>query len=332
MLKKLILTRIRQFSVGLIILLFAGIICEQVIQFYLDSKRPGPEQFCEINGANIHFIKKGSGGPTVVFQSGLGGDHKIWQNIQDSLSLVTTTIAYDRAGLQWSDRSGAEKTLESIKSELFELLEKTNCPKPYILVGHSLAGITLRPFVRDYGKDICGVVLLDASHPLDIKKSSDALKQYTQAPPAWLLTALMETGIGRLYFTFQPFITDIPDNHWMNQHIRDYFYRSYQTLFSEAVEDDIMFEQSEAITSFGTIPLAVITAAYPNGAGFLGDKALQAEYLKIHAELQKNLLDLSVNSRQLMAVNSGHYVPLQDEALVIRTIKEKIAEHQTASL
>lgn len=80
-------------------ILLVGIGYEQLSQVHFNGKRPGKNDFVQINGIPIHFSKKGSGGPTVVFQSGLGGDYKIWEAIQDSLSKVTTTISYDRAGL-----------------------------------------------------------------------------------------------------------------------------------------------------------------------------------------------------------------------------------------
>ncbi len=322
--KKLFYTKIRYLVLVIPALIVLGTICEQVIQFYFNRQRPEAEHFCEIDGNQIHFVKKGHGGPTVVFQSGLGGDHKIWEQIQDSLSQLTTTISYDRIGLQWSDPSTQVKTLESIKNELFRLLEKTNCPKPYVLVGHSLAGITLRPFIRDYSKDISGIVLLDVSHPLDVKRSSDELKKYLRVPPLWLMTILVETGIARLFLTLQPFIQDLPKDHWMNRYIRDYLYRSYKTLLREAVDDDRMFEEAESIKSFFNIPLVVITGSYPDGAGFLTDPGLESEYLFIHRELQHDLLNLSTNSRQMMAFKSGHYVPLQDPAIVIDAVKDML--------
>ena len=306
-------------------MLVTGILFEQSCQIYFNSKKPPSDQFCSIDGLNIHYVKKGTGGPTVVFQSGLGGDYKIWDEIQNAVSRQTTTISYDRAGLQWSEKSDKSRTLESMTRELSQLLEKTNCPKPYILVGHSLAGITLRPFIRNNQKDVAAVIFADVSHPLQIKKSSEGLKKYLVTPPGWLISILMETGIVRTYFGIKPFMADLPVSHWMNKHVRDYFYKSYQTFLKEAQDDDPMFEQAEAISSFGTIPVTVISGAYPEGADFLGEKSLADEYLKIHREGQKDLLNLSSISKQVIAPNSGHYVPLQDAEVVINAIAEYLS-------
>ena len=303
-------------------ILLAGIIYEQCAQIYFNAKKPGADEFCNINGKEIHFIKKGKGGPTVVFQSGRGGDYKIWQEIQDSLSGYMTTISYDRAGLMWSDVSNETRTLKSMTAELEQLLEKTNCPKPYILVGHSLAGITLRPFVRDHANDISAVIFADVSHPLQIKNASEELKKYLVVPPQWLIGTFIETGIARLYFSFKPFMTELPLTHWMNRHVRDYFYKSYKAFLQEAQDDDIMFEQAEAINSFDPIPLTIITGAYPDGADFLGEESLVREYLTLHRRHQADLLHLSSQSKNVIAPHSGHYVPLQDPQIVIDAIKE----------
>jgi len=67
-----------------------------------------------------------------------------------------------------------------------------------------------------------------------------------------------------------------------------------------------MSEQAEAISSFGTITVTVITGVYPEGGDFLGEKSVADEYLKIHREGQKDLLNLSSKSKQVIAPNSGH--------------------------
>lgn len=318
---KLVKKTVKAVLIFILVVLTVGIVYEQIAQIYFNSKKPAATKFVNIAGVSTHFVKKGKGGPTVVFQSGLGGDYKIWEEIQDSLAKSTTTISYDRAGLQWSDASRLPKTMQGITRELELLLENTKCPKPYILVGHSLAGITLRPFIKEHSADVAAIVFLDVSHPLQIKNASEDLKKYLVAPPDWLVGTLVETGLARTYFTFNPFITDIPAKHPMNQHIANYFYKSYKMLLQEGRDDDLMFDEAEKITSFGDVPLTVITSAYPNGAEFLATPALQKEYLALHRSGQKDLLHLSTKSMQIMAPNSNHYVPLTDPQVVISVIK-----------
>lgn len=304
----------------LIGIVIVSTVSEQLLQIYFDSRKPALSEFVEVNGVNIHFVKKGNGGPTVVFQSGLGGDHKIWKDIQDSISPYATTISYDRRGLLWSEDSSQPRTMASISAELTDLLEKTNCPKPYILVGHSLAGITLREFIRNNRSEVAGIVFVDVSHPDQILKTPAALQKYLKVPPKWAVSLAVETGILRMAYAIKPFISDIPASHEMNVHIRDYFYKMFETLLAEASDDDPMFQQAKGI-EFGDIPLTIITGAYPNGVDFLeNDLSLAKQYLSIHREGQKDLLNLSTKSNQIIAPNSGHYVPLTDARLVTDAI------------
>ena len=48
--------------------------------------------------------------------------------------------------------------------DIRRLLNAAAVEPPYILVGHSIAGLHLRVFARLYPSDIAGMVLLDIAH------------------------------------------------------------------------------------------------------------------------------------------------------------------------
>ena len=60
------------------------------------------------------------------------------------------------------------------------LLKKTNCPEPYIIVGHSIAGVMLREFIYENSNSISGIVFVDVSHPDLRGNMSDELKEYIE--------------------------------------------------------------------------------------------------------------------------------------------------------
>ncbi|GAA6764204.1 hypothetical protein AAFH68_01330 [Flavobacterium sp. CGRL1] len=137
---------------------------------YYDKKQPSKDEFVFVKDRKIHFRKIGNSlKGTVVFESGLGGDYMHWQELQNKLSKDYTTISYDKAGILWSDPA-ENISLKRYSEDLDTVLTKTNCPKPYILVGHSFAGITLRSFIKDHSQDIGGIVFVDVSHPQQLKK------------------------------------------------------------------------------------------------------------------------------------------------------------------
>lgn len=249
----------------------------------------------------------------------MGGDHAHWQDIQPAVAQHATTISYDRAGILWSDKS-AEKSLDKMASDLEYLLEKTKCPKPYILVGHSFGGVTLRKFVHDNASDIAGIVFIDVSHPLQKERFSPELMKTQKVPPRWAMAFLNEIGVLRLLFTLKPFSTDVPRDHWFNENVHQYSHRIFPGVMREAASDDKLNKEALSYDDFGDIPLRIITATYPDGMDILTPELME-EYRNGHFANQKELLGLSTQSAQIWAKNSGHYVTLQEPELIITCIE-----------
>ena len=152
-------------------------------------------EFVDVGEHRLHFLRQGSGGPTVVFESGLdANDHLPWYKVQSVVSSSTTTVSYDRAGVLWSERGNKPKNGETIGEDLASLLEQENFPKPYIIVGHSLAGLTMRPFITNNAGDIAAVVLVDTSHPDQLNRFPSELNQ---RPPRWNLNMMSSFGVLR---------------------------------------------------------------------------------------------------------------------------------------
>ena len=160
------------------LVLFGGISYERISRINASNNIKPTGELVDVGGHQLHVVKKGTGGPTVIFEAGLGGSHLTWNYIQDKISKLTTTISYDRSGILWSERGDNPKTSAAMASELYALLESTKCPKPYIVVGHSFAGVTLRKFISQHRNDISGIVFVDASHPDQMRRLPDQIKQF----------------------------------------------------------------------------------------------------------------------------------------------------------
>lgn len=326
-----IVIKIAKWVLGTFFLLFLiGFISERAFRIHFDSKKPDEHVFYKVGNREIYVRKQGKDGPTIIFESGMGGDHTYWTEIQDELSKQTTTLSYDRAGILWSDPVNV-KSLKTISNDLHQLLERTQCPKPYILIGHSLAGITLRRFIKEHLDDIAEILFIDVSHPLQLKKSSKKLMSSVKAPPKWMVSFLNEIGAIRMMYSFNAFTQDVPKDHPFNTHARDYFYKIYHGLFQEMESDNLFLEQAEDIDDFNAIPLTILTATYPNGMDMINDPLLEAEYLSIHSKLQKELLELSPNSKQIFAKKSGHHIPLQEPELVISILQNMLHKNKNNS-
>lgn len=309
---------------GAVLSLFVlGIIYEQISRFRFDREKPGRENFIAIGERDIHFKKMGNGPMTIVFESGLGGDHVHWQVLQKELSWENTTLSYDRANILWSDGT-SDVSLERYERDLSTVLERSGCPKPYILVGHSFAGITLRPFIKAHQKDIAGIVFVDVAHPQQLNDISDELKAAIKPPPEWFIRFANGLGLIRLIYHLTPFNDSLPKNHFFNENAANHFHRIMPGLLQEMENDEILMEKAKHIDDFGDIPLTIITATYPKGVQWVDDPKLAKEYVQTHSILQKDLLNLSTESNQIMARESGHYVAFDQPDLIIKAVENFI--------
>lgn len=110
---------------------------------------------------------EGSGSPTLIISSGLGADSSMWSRVLPKLRTMTRTCIYDRPGLGNSPaRNGAKGTDAGEHSdELRALLTIAGESGPFILIGHSYAGLIVRAFANKHLADVAGVLLLDAVYP-----------------------------------------------------------------------------------------------------------------------------------------------------------------------
>jgi pimeloyl-ACP methyl ester carboxylesterase len=116
---------------------------------------------------NLHHRVKleGKGTRTVILESGLGDTLDVWKTVQPLIAAgCARTVSYNRAGYLGSDNSNAPRDSETIVAELREELQRQNIKPPYILVGHSLGGLYMQYFARNYPQEVSGLVLVDSTH------------------------------------------------------------------------------------------------------------------------------------------------------------------------
>src|SRR4051812_1722773 len=89
---------------------------------------------------------------------------------------------YDRAGTGWSEAGPEPRTIHQFGNELHALLVKAAIPDPYVLVGHSLGGLTMQLFAHDYLADVASVVLIESMSPGTGAQSATNIKTPLRAP------------------------------------------------------------------------------------------------------------------------------------------------------
>jgi pimeloyl-ACP methyl ester carboxylesterase len=109
-------------------------------------------------------------GPVAVFESGLGEGRESWKAVAPALARCLTVVTYDRRGIRESpplEASTKPVLAANVARDLLAALRAHGLAKPYILVGHSLGGLYVQAFARNYPKAVAGLVLVDATSPLE---------------------------------------------------------------------------------------------------------------------------------------------------------------------
>ena len=123
----------------------------QGIATMVDAHRyPPPGRLVDVGGYRLHVYCTGSGRPTVVLDALFPGTVSNWAWVQPQIARTTRVCAYDRAGLGWSDRGPGPRDARQHARELHTLLTRAQITGPYVLVGHSLGGLSVREFAEEY--------------------------------------------------------------------------------------------------------------------------------------------------------------------------------------
>ncbi|MEA2620665.1 MAG: hypothetical protein QOC97_1438 [Chloroflexota bacterium] len=115
----------------------------------------------DIGGRSLFLECVGAGSPTVVMETGQGGDHTGWYKVVPAIRGTDRTCTYDRANIGASDKAPTPRTSADVVADLHRLLAAAGVAPPYLLVGHSLGGISMRLFASTYPREIVGLVLVD---------------------------------------------------------------------------------------------------------------------------------------------------------------------------
>lgn len=140
------------------------------------SADPGSgEQLIEIGDRSLWLECIGEGAPIVILESGLGGDHRTWSQVQPQLAAASRVCVYDRAGIADSSEAQGTRTAADAVDDLAALLEAAAIDPPYVLVGFSFGGAITQLFASTYPDDVAGVVLVESNHPLEAEQFEEHL-------------------------------------------------------------------------------------------------------------------------------------------------------------
>ena len=213
----------------------------------------------------------------------------------------------------WSEPGPRPRNGEIIAAELRAVLEKAGEKGPYLMVGHAFGGAYIRIFAGQNPDDVCGMVLVESSHPEMLTRMAEygVVPEIPDKKIRPLILLLSHLGIpNRDQAEVYGSPSEIADP------LRAYLPKSSMAWFDEKVESHNTLAQAAQYESLGDLPLIVLAAS---GAPTSVDQGQQLQ--DIWLELQHELLSLSTDS-EIRVYETGHYPQLQSPELVIEAIQD----------
>ena len=266
-------------------------------------------------GRRIYLECRGNGPATVVLLSGLRAAADYWNRTDTKPTTVMQGVgesarvcAYDRPGtvregnaFSRSDPIPQPSSERSAVADLHALLAAADVHGPFVLVGHSYGGCIARLYASTYPDQVDGMVLVDAlSEAVADAMSPEqyAQLQASQQVPAEDIAAY--PGIERL------------DTDAVNAQLRTAppIRPMPLTVLSA---DRLLAPRWQAMIDSGQLPPGT-----PSDLGAAVDRAQE-----VSQDYQAHLVPGAVH---ITETHSGHDIPLDNPAIVIRAILDVVAK------
>jgi pimeloyl-ACP methyl ester carboxylesterase len=298
-------------------LMLVGALYESVTEAADVRAYPPPGRLVDVGGYRLHINCSGTGSPTVVIDVGLSDWSMMWSWVQPAVAKKTRVCTYDRAGMGWSEVGPQPRTAHQFVKELHALLHNASIRGPYVLVGHSLGGFTVRLFAHDYPAEVAGAVLIESMSPRQVAHlPTDIKAQPTSQSHAFsILPALARVGLVRLVAQPLGLIPHLPpqtERAYVALFVRPHY---LQALMDEAQGIPESAAQADAVKTLGDVPLIVLSRGLGNSPS---DKTWQV--------MQTELLHLSSHSQQLIAHKSGHNIEIDQPEAAVGAIMKMVEQ------
>jgi pimeloyl-ACP methyl ester carboxylesterase len=276
----------------------------------------------DVGGYRLHLLSLGedTGTPTVVLEAGTMAFSSYWAWVQPELAKFARVVAYDRAGLGWSDPGPTPRDAQRITTELHTALHNAGIEAPYVLVAHSQGGLYAPVFAGQKPDEVVGLVLVEPEHPDSFtqgekaqaaKRSSEFVGRFGPI--------LARLGLSRLMV--RPLLTDLdgllpqlPERQLAEVMA---FFPTVKTVDANSGEvaawDESTFPQVRNVASLGSIPIIVLS-----GGRSFGDAWVQAqgEYAALSTNSVHQVID--------QATHGSLLTTREQSALVVDAVRQVI--------
>jgi pimeloyl-ACP methyl ester carboxylesterase len=234
--------------------------------------------------------------------------------------------AYDRAGFGWSEPQPGSRDANSIADQLHGLLRAAKIAPPYILAGHSIAGLYVRAYAARYAAELAGLVFVDGATPLQDDRIPKALVAIQDAQRRGMPWERLWMQLG--WYRLKGECTRVmPGFERYAAWIRaDSCVPSQITAIERELDAErLSGDETVHAGPFPTLPMLILSrdpAVLPSN--------WPAEVARANAvvwnEMQEEAKSLSPHSRRIIARHSDHYIQVDRSDLLIKAAADFLAD------
>ncbi|MEW9570957.1 alpha/beta fold hydrolase [Rhodanobacter sp. Si-c] len=283
---------------------------------------------------NIYCL--GSGSPTVILDAGMGDSTISWALVQPAIATRTRVCSYDRAGLGFSDGSNRPSTASNNADDLHKLLKAAHIAPPYVLAGHSAAGMYIRVYADRYPGEVVGMVSVEGSHedqwvrgwaigaPGQQAKWDAFLKEYSSCVDEARRglvpgTPAYRKCVGDPDPRFSPAI-----NAAQARYAATVRWQAAAASERQAVAYASADQTRATRKHYGDMPIIVLThSPYPKAKDETQDERNQRTLL--WESLHLDVAAMSTRGVNEIVPNSGHYIQYDHPQVVIDAVNQAVA-------
>jgi pimeloyl-ACP methyl ester carboxylesterase len=300
-----------------------------------DTYRHPAQLVSLLDGRKMNLLCLGEGSPVVVLDAGYGSGASTWAAIHPILAETTKVCAFDRPGNEWSDPGPLPRTTAAIVADERAMLKAAGLKGPFVLVGHSMAGLDVRLYASLYPKEVAGVVMIDPSNPHQQARLAEVAPASAAADAArmagrrkcaeQLIAGELKAGDDPDFAKcFPPPPSSVPEPWRSTLANRQTDPKRLANLMSEV--DSMPGADSDQIDAakrpLGDLPLIVLTAE-GTARGLAGSPGEQAAAAQVWSQMHDEAAALSTRGEN-RHVDADHYVWFKRPDAVIGAVVEVV--------
>jgi pimeloyl-ACP methyl ester carboxylesterase len=297
-----------------VILIAAGAIYQCAATRATERSFPAPGTVVDVGGHKLHIHSQGTGSPAVVLDAGLSGASYDWEGVAREIASFTRVCTYDRAGYGWSDEGPRPRTSQQCVAELRALVDKAPIQKPFILVAHSWAGLNARLYASEHPEEIAGLILVDSLN-------TDRLPE--AAPGGQVSTLYKFLNASACLGTVRLAIPHVMGDQRPDRGAVKFRYDMLsRTTSAHAIYDELTGQQNwltvrAGFQHLGDKPVIVISRRFEENQ----TNEAAAEFSREWTKNQQGLLEISRNSKLLVAKTLEHNIQFFEPDLIVQAIR-----------